>query len=431
MILSSELAAVSLPWLQSQSPPAHRSRHARTARRAAAVAAVCTAAVALSARAISAQEAEAPTGVARVVPPSPAPNGFIHDGPRVLTAEARRVLNARITAVQARTGGDIGVAIVTDLRGYAPVDAGVAIYRTWKIGKVDSLGSARRDLGALLLIVPKELAPNGRGECWIATGLGAEGTLIDAQSGAICRDRVIPALKVRDYAAAVDSGIVGIAAAFDRAVADQNGARANEPAEAGGDASGAAASLRASTPQEKEGFPWGWLAGLGLAGTGAAAGFSGWKRYQRRKPRPCPAGHGLMTRLDEAGDDAALSPAQRSEERVGSVDYDVWACASCPERLVIAYSRWSSYRGCPKCQARTLSSTTTTVTAATQFSTGLEETTLDCAHCGFHDVTRRVTPVLPPPPPPSSSSSRSGSSGGGSSFGGSGRTAGGGGGSSY
>ena len=423
--------AVSLPSLESQSPPAQRSHRARIARRGVAVAAVCIAAATLSLHALSAQEAELPTGVARVVPPSPAPDGFIHDGPRVLTAEATRVLNARITAVQARTGGDIGVAIVTDLRGYAPVDAGVAIYRAWKIGKVDSLGSARRDLGALLLIVPKELAPNGRGECWIATGLGAEGTLIDAQSGAICRDRVIPALKVRDYAAAVDSGIVGIAAAFDRAVADQNGARANEPADAAGDASAAAASLRASTPHEKDGFPWGWLAGLGLAGTGAAAGFSGWKRYQRRKPRPCPAGHGLMIRLDEAGDDLALSPAQRSEERVGSVDYDVWACASCPERLVIAYSRWSTYRGCPKCQARTLSSTTRTVTAATQFSTGLEETTLDCAHCGFHDVTRRVTPVLPPPPPPSSSSSRSGSSGGGSSFGGSGRTAGGGGGSSY
>jgi uncharacterized protein len=385
----------------------------------------------LSVRAVAAQKAEAPTGVARVVPPSPAPDGFIHDGPGVLTTEARRALNARITAVQARTGGDIGVAIITDLRGYAPVDAGVAIYRAWKIGKVDSLGSARRDLGALLLIVPKELAPNGRGECWIATGLGAEGTLIDANAGAICRDRVIPALRVRDYAAAVDSGIVGIAAAFDRAVADENDARANGPADAVGDASAAAASLRDATPQDADGFPWGWLAGLGLAGTGAAAGFTGWKRYQRRKPRPCPAGHGLMNCLDEAEDDAALSPAQRAEERVGSVDYDVWACASCPERLVIAYSRWSRYRGCPKCQARTLSSSTRTVTAATQVSTGLEETTLECAHCGFHDVTRRVTPVLPPPPPPSSPSSRSGSSGGGSSFGGSGRTAGGGGGSSY
>jgi uncharacterized protein len=426
VILLSEFAAVSRPSFQSSSPPAR----ARIVRRAAAVAVVCIAVV-LSALTVSAQEAKAPTGVARVVPPSPAPAGFIHDGPRVLTAEARQVLNARISAVQARTGGDIGVAIVTDLRGYAPVDVGVAIYRAWKIGKVDSLGSARRNLGALLLIVPKELAPNGRGECWIATGIGAEGTLVDANAGAICRDRVVPALKVRDYAAAVDSGIVGIAATFDRAVAEDNGARARGQAEAGGDASGAAASLQGSTPQANGGFPWGWLAGLGVAGAGAAAGFSGWKRYQRRRPRPCPAGHGLMTRLDEAADDAALSPAQRAEERVGSVDYDVWACASCPERLVIAYSRWSRYRGCPKCQARTLSSTTRTVTAATQFSTGLEETTLDCAHCGFHDVTRRVTPVLPPPPPPSSSGSGSGSSGGGSSFGGSGQTAGGGGGSSY
>jgi uncharacterized protein len=139
-----------------------------------------------------------------------------------------------------------------------------------------------------------------------------------------------------------------------------------------------------------------------------------------------------MTRLDEAADDSALSPSQQAEERVGSVDYDVWACPSCPERIVIAYSRWSSYRGCPKCKARTLSSRTRTVTSATQFSTGLEETTLDCAFCGYHDVTLRDTPVLPPPPPPSSSRSGSGFSGGGSSgFGGSGRTAGGGGGSSY
>jgi uncharacterized protein len=138
-----------------------------------------------------------------------------------------------------------------------------------------------------------------------------------------------------------------------------------------------------------------------------------------------------MTRLAEADDDVALSAAQQVEERIGSVDYDVWACASCPERLVIAYSRWSKYRGCPNCNARTLSSTTKTVTAATQFSTGLEETTLDCENCEYHDVTRRVTPVLPPPSSSSSSGSGSGSSGGGSRFGGSGRTAGGGGGSSY
>src|SRR5688572_29149009 len=69
-ILLSEPAAVPLPWFESQSPPAHRSRRARTARRAAAIAALCMTAAALSARAVSAQNVEAPTGVARVVPPS-------------------------------------------------------------------------------------------------------------------------------------------------------------------------------------------------------------------------------------------------------------------------------------------------------------------------------------------------------------------------
>jgi uncharacterized protein len=371
--------------------------------------------------------------VARVVPPSPSPDGFIHDGPKVLGDAARGALNDRITAVQSRTGGDIGVAIIADLRGYAPIDVGVAIFRAWKIGKIDSLGSARRDLGALLLIVPKELAPDRRGECWITTGLGAEGTLIDSHAGAICRDRIIPALRVRDYAAAVDSGITGIAAAFDRAVAEDDAVRAGGSPSARPESSGAMALREQSAPESGRSVAWSWLAAAGIVGALIAGCIAAWKRYQRRKPRPCPAGHGLMTRLDEAADDSALAPGQQAEERVGSVDYDVWACASCAERIVIPYSRWSSYSGCPKCQARTLSKTTTTVVAATQFSTGLEETTVDCAHCGYHHVTQRVTPVLPPPPPPSSSSSSvsSGGSSSGSSFGGSGRSAGGGGGSSY
>lgn len=384
------------------------------------LAAVLVTATVASSRPAPAQNARTSTGVARVVPPSPVPNGFIHDGPHVLPPAALQALNARITAVQARTGGDIAVAIVTDLRGYAPVDAGVAIYRAWKVGKIDSLGSARRDLGALLLIVPKELAPDHRGECWITTGRGAEGTLLDSQAGEICRDRIVPALRVRDYAAAVDSGIVGIAAAFDRAVGTGSAAAAAD--------SGAAMTLKSPPEDEHGGFPWDWVAGLGLGAGALGAGVSGWKRYQRRKPRLCPAGHGPMTRLDEASDDSALAASQQAEERVGSLDYDVWACGSCPERIVIGYRRWSRYTGCPKCKARTLASSTKTITHATQHSTGLEETTLDCAFCGYHDVTRQVTPVLPES---SSSSGSSGGSSGGSSFGGSGSTAGGGGGSSY
>lgn len=391
------------------------------------LATVLIAVTAMSPGVVTAQATGAPTGVARVVPPSPVPNGFIHDGPHVLRKDALGSLNQRIAAVQARTGGDVAVAIIADLRGYAPVDAGVAIYRAWKVGKVDSLGSARRDLGALLLIVPKELAPDHRGECWITTGLGSEGTLLDSQAGAICRERIVPALRVRDYAAAVDSGITGIAAAFDQAVA-------GEGASLAADSSAPAMTLQSSRPERSKGFLWGWAAAvLGLLVAAVAAVVTAWKRYQRRKPRLCPDGHGRMTRLDEASDDSALSTGQLAEERVGSVDYDVWACASCSQRIVIGYRHWSRYTGCPKCSARTLSRTTRMVTAATRTRTGLEETTLDCAACGYHDVTTRVTPVLPEPSSSSGSSFSSGGSsgGGGSSFGGSGSTSGGGGGSSY
>lgn len=138
-----------------------------------------------------------------------------------------------------------------------------------------------------------------------------------------------------------------------------------------------------------------------------------------------------MTRLPEEEDDVALDPGQRAEERVRSVDYDVWACAACDERLVIPYRRWWSGReACPKCGYRTVKRESRTIRAATTSRTGLEEITLDCAHCGWHDVTRRSTPRV------TASSGGGGSFGGGGSssgggFGGSGITSGGGGGGSY
>lgn len=347
-----------------------------------------------------------------IVPPSPTPAGFIADGGPVLDAAARDRLNARIAAVQRETGGDVAVAIVPDIRGRAPVDVGVAIYRAWGVGRVDSLGSARRDLGALLLIVPKELAPDGRGECWITTGLGAEGELIDAEAGRICRDAVIPRLRERDYAGAVSAGVEGIAAAFVRTT---EGLTA--PAEVG-----AARERRRERARNV-----GLAVGGGLLGTGGlAAGIMGVRARRRRRPRPCPRGHGPMVRLSEVEDDAALTAGQRAEERVKSVDYDVWACQTCDERLVIPYGRWTSYEQCPACGHKTVESRTRTVQPATRRSTGLAEVTLACAHCAWRDVKRRVLPVLPPP---SAGGGRSG--GGGSSFGGSGRTGGGGGGGSY
>ena len=157
-----------------------------------------------------ATETRMPPSVMKYVPPSPNPEGFIRDVPGVLGKEQRRQLNGRITSIQERIHGDIGVAILPDIGDIPPYEVGTAIYRAWKIGTVAPIGNARRDVGALVLLVPKELAPNHKGQCWITTGRGSEGAVTDAAAARICRDRVIPAMKARAYAAAVDSAISGI-----------------------------------------------------------------------------------------------------------------------------------------------------------------------------------------------------------------------------
>ena len=65
-----------------------------------------------------------------------------------------------------------------------------------------------------------------------------------------------------------------------------------------------------------------------------------------------------MTRLGEADDDALLEEGQQAEERIKSVDYDVWKCGACGHHFTLRYPKWvSSYAQCPQCHHRTKSST--------------------------------------------------------------------------
>lgn len=358
---------------------------------------------------------EAQSGINRYVPASPLPAGYISDGGPVLSPADLADLNNRIEAHQAGGRGDIGVAVLRDLGDYTASEVGLSIYRSWKIGSVDSLGSDRRDLGVLLLIVPKELSPSGTGDCYITTGLGAEGFITDATAGRICREVIVPFLVKRDHAGAIRAGIDAIAAEL-TGVSAVEGTKAPAVQGDGGSSDGGGG-----------GVPGGLIALLGVAGAGTG-GAVVYRKRKRKKPRLCPNGHGAMTLLDEKADDAALERGQLREEELKSVDYDVWQCESCSERLVLRYKRWfTSYSQCPQCKFFTVKSKTRTLIPATTSSGGLAETTRTCHNCGFGDTRQVATPRL------SSSSSSSGgsSSGGGRSFGGSGRSAGGGGGSRY
>lgn len=351
----------------------------------------------------------------RLIPPPPQPASFIADVPNVIPPDAQAALDARIAALQAAGRGDIAVSIMASIGDYAPAEVGVALYRTWRVGRIDSLGSARRNLGVVLLIVPKELAPDHRGQCWITTGTGAEGDITDAVSSRICRDSIIPHLIRKDYAGAVGAGVDAIGERL-----------ARNPDLAGP----AAASIK---PRRERLGPLRALAAVfaTLFATALAvlAGF----RWRRRRPRRCPTCGQRMERLSESADDAGLSAGQRLEETLRSVDYDVWRCPQGHELILPYRSHLSRYTECWSCHLRTVRTTRRTLTEPTYLSTGLAEDTRTCKACQAVKVEQVVLARRTPPSRSSSSSSSSGSSGGGggSSFGGSGSTSGGGGGSSY
>ena len=356
--------------------------------------------------------------MARLIPPAPTPAGYIADVPRLLDAAARERLNARIEAAQDSGLADIAVAILPTVGDYEAYEVGVGIYRTWKIGRRDSLGSARRDLGALLLIVPKEVSPDNVGHCWITTGLGAEGIITDGEAGEICRTRIIPQLRELNHERAVAAGIEAIVEQMrqDSGLAAQTAV--SESAQEAGSIRRTRKALTAAL-----------VAGGGLVSALLLALALWWRRHG---PKTCPKCGKRMRRLAEDRDNASLDEGQRLEERIGSVDYDVWEC-ECGEQMIRRHdAMFSKYHKCPACSVRAAKTTRRVITPATYVSTGIAEDTERCAHCQRTNVTTAVLPRKQPPSDGGSGGSRGRSGGGGSrSFGGSGRTSGGGGGGRY
>lgn len=140
------------------------------------------------------------------------------------------------------------------------------------------------------------------------------------------------------------------------------------------------------------------------------------RRIQRNRPRICPNDGSRMRRYLEETEDNSLSPGQLVEERLESVDYDVWYCDRCDHVTIEGYRAWfSRYGACRECHYRTVEGDSRTVQAATYSSSGLRETDYSCHHC---KARYTVQTTIPRKTRSSSSSSGGRSRGGGRSSGG-------------
>jgi uncharacterized protein len=328
-------------------------------------------------------------------PLSSIPNPRVRDGtwvtdmPGALRADTIARLNATIGAFERTTGVEMAVVVVQSLDGSSIEAAAEELFQLWGIGKKD------RDNGLLLLW------SIGDRRVRVEVGYGLEGVLPDGKAGAILDAYVIPHFRTADFDAGILAGVDAlIAAARDEAVE---------------------LPLAATETYDEDSGSSLWLPLVGSIplGLGSLIGFRKWRRYRRRR---CPQCKTRMHLLSDADDDELLQEGQVAEERIGSVDYDVWRCPACSHHFTLRYPKWfSQYDKCPQCANRTKSSKEHVITAATTSSSGSARVVETCAFCSFtHEFTKTLPRIVE-----SSSSSSSGGGSRSSSFGG-GRSGGGG-----
>ena len=308
---------------------------------------------------------------------------WVSDVAGALRADTVARLNNTIAAFERATGIEIAVVVMRSLDGSSIEEAAARLFAMWGIGKKD------RDNGLLFLW------STGDRRVRVEVGYGLEGVLPDGKAGAILDADVIPRFKSGEF----DEGVV---AGVDALLAAARNENVELPAAA-----------TESYDEDSDGSLSIWLPLLGSIpiGLGSLIGFRKWRRFRRRH---CPQCQARMLLLSDSDDDALLQEGQVAEERLGSVDYDVWKCPSCSHHFTLRYPKWlTQYGKCPQCANRTQSSTEHVIEAATTSSSGSARVVEQCAFCSF---TREYTKVLPQITESSSSSSSGGSSG--SSFGG-------------
>jgi len=308
-------------------------------------------------------------------------------------------LNRLLSTLSRETGTEMAVVAIDSTSGFEPFDVALALHRMWGVGQKG------RDNGIVMLWVPTQRAVQ------VSIGYGLEGVLPDSRVGRVRDQTIFPAFRRGDF----DGGMLAGVGAIATIAREEKNARGSTMS-----TENPAPNAQPVVEREpdrkvrrKAGIVFGTL-GAGLALLGGAAGAT---RYRRRRRRPCPRGHGLMVRLDEQADDAHLDSGQQLEEKLDSVDYDVWVCPTCQYAMVIPHRAWfSKYSTCQSCKRRTLETKSRTLIPATTVSEGRQEVTELCRNCSW---TRTYTRAIPRIVTSSGSSGSSGGGGGGgSSFGG-------------
>jgi uncharacterized protein len=306
--------------------------------------------------------------------PSPRPAGWTVDLTGLLYPGTVGDLNRLGDEVQAAGVGQLAVVVVDTTDGAPHRQFATELANRWGIGDVE------KDNGVLVFAAIEDRAA----EIVLGDGIDDAGQVTIALD--VMHSVMLPRFRSQDPSGAIVDGAHAVA----QRILGVRDPFASSPLRA--ESAGTTAPARlvpAAPPRESSALPW--LAGA--AGLGLLAGIG--LIVSARRPRQCPECHVQMLRLDEAADDEHLAPAELTEERLGSVDYDVWLCAVCDRaEKVRRGALFTRYATCPRCSARTVSSASSSLREPTTWSEGLVRVEERCQHCDHHHTFTRRVPQL-------------------------------------
>jgi len=100
----------------------------------------------------------------------PPPTGYVNDFAHVIDAGTAQRITAIIADVKAKSGGEIVVVTLPDLKGRDVTDVARTIGRDWKVGATGQVGDRAKNAGIVILVVPKGTSSDGHAHSSIQIG---------------------------------------------------------------------------------------------------------------------------------------------------------------------------------------------------------------------------------------------------------------------
>lgn len=339
---------------------------------------------------------------------------YVADPGDLVSSDAEASANGILYELRNNTDAEVAIVVLPTL-GEIPIeDYAEKLFTSWGIGKSD------KDNGVLVLI------STGDRKARIQTGYGVEGILPDISAAKIIRRSIVPYMKEGN----LDGAVVAVARDISEVLSDPVVAEELRSSEAEAwekddeELKGAFKTLIVGVIIFLGIIGWGlfftdlhrtrgkdryvqamtwhrhrlayWLLAVFSLGIAfPAALLAEWKRYRsRNKPLKCPTCGSQMRKLNEEEDNAKLSPSQDFEERLKTVDYDVWVCPECGSTERFAFrANQNKYTECPSCHTVAMCLVRDhTVVPATARRSGIGEKVYECQYCHHQDRQRYDIP---------------------------------------